>query len=85
MAVLMGSVPAGLTFQDLVGGPAPRTSDTPNRDQSDRAAPRDRLMRIRVPDGVVQDMPLPQHQEFSATYCFTHASRDGVEDISEAA
>ena len=85
MAVLMGSVPAGLTFQDLVGGPAPHASDTPNRDQSDRAAPRDRLMRIRVPDGVVQNMPLPQHQEFLATYRFSHAAGDMAEDFSKAA
>ncbi len=68
MAVLMGSVPAGLTFQDLIGGPAPRASSTPKRGQSDRAAPRDRLMRIRVPDGVAQETTLPRHQEFSATY-----------------
>ena len=81
MAVLMGSVPAGLTFQDLVGGSAPRASATPG----EKALPRDRLMRIRVPDGVAQDMTLPQHQEFSATYCFTHASREGAEDVSEAA
>ena len=85
MAVLMGSVPAGLTFQDLVGGSAPRASATPSRGQSDRAAPRDRLMRIRVPDGVVQDMTLPQHRGFSATYCFTHVSGDVTEDISKAA
>ena len=85
MAVLMGSVPAGLTFQDLVGGPAPRASDTPNRGQSDRAAPRDRLMRIRVPDGVVQDMTLPQHRGVLATYCFIHVSGDVAEDISKAA
>ncbi len=85
MAVLMGSVPAGLTFQDLVGGPAPRASDTPNRGQSDRAAPRDRLMRIRVPDGVVQDMTLLQHREFLATYRFCHAAGDMAEDVSEAA
>ncbi len=84
MAVLMGSVPAGLTFQDLVS-PAPRASDTPNRGQSDRARPRDRLMRLRVPDDVVQEMTVPQYQEFLVTYRFCHAAGDMAEDISEAA
>ena len=85
MAVLMGSVPAGLTFQDLVGGSAPCASATPNCGQSDRAAPRDRLMRIRVPNGVVQEMTLPQHQELLATYRFSHAAGDVAEGISKAA
>ena len=85
MAVLMGSVPAGLTFQGLVGEPATRASATPGRVQGDLASPRDRLMRIRVPDGVVQETTLPQHQEFLATYRLIHASGGGAEDISMAA
>jgi hypothetical protein len=85
MAVLMGSVPAGLTFQDLVGEPAPRVSATPECAHAASALSRDRLMRIGVPDSVVQETALPQHQEFLATYRFSHVSGDGAEDISKAA
>ncbi len=78
MAVLMGSVPPGLTFQDLVGGPAPRASAAPEHGRGRRPAPRDQLMRVHLPDGVVRKMTLTQCQEFLVRYRFTHGTGDNV-------
>ncbi len=74
MAVLMGSVPPGLTFQDLVGGRSPRASLTSEHGRRTRAASRDRLMRIHLPDGVVREMTLTQYREFLVSYRFTRGT-----------
>jgi hypothetical protein len=81
MAVLMGSVPLGLPFQDLVGGPMPRTS-APERTSGDTATSCDRLMRIHLPDGVAQELTLTRRSEFLCSYHFDHA-REGVEKKSD--
>ena len=81
MAVLMGSVPPGLTFQDLVGGPTPRASLTSEHGRGTRAASRDRLMRIHLPDGVVREMTLTQYREFLVSYRFTRGT--GSDAVAE--
>ena len=74
MAVLIGSAPLGLTFQDLVGGtgsarhanrsPPPR----PDSAAAQACPSRNRLMRIYLPEGVVRVMALTRHQEFLLSY-----------------
>ncbi len=64
MAALIGTVPPGLTFQDLVGVTTTRKvagSQLP-REQSPTA------MRIYLPDGVVRVMALTSRQEFLVSY-----------------
>ncbi len=74
MATLIGPVPPGLTFQDLVGGTGTRTPSSllplPEQDRAnpqDRPA-RDQLMRISLPEGVVRVMALTRHDEFLLSY-----------------
>ena len=83
MAVLMGSVPPGLTFQDLVGGPTPRASLTSEHGRGTRAASRDWLMRIHLPDGVVREMTPTQYREFLVSYRFTRGT--GSNAVARAA
>jgi hypothetical protein len=74
MATLIGPAPAGLTFQDLVGGTRAGTqaSLSPLPERNDATAPdgptRNRLMRISLPTGVVRVMALTRHQEFLLSY-----------------
>ena len=74
MATLIGPVPPGLTFQDLVGGTGTRTPSSllPPPEQNS-ATPqdhpaRDQLMRISLPEGVVWVMALTRHDEFLLSY-----------------
>jgi hypothetical protein len=78
MAVLMGSVPPGLTFQDLVGGPAPHASTTPEHSGSDSATQQDQLMRINLPNDVVRETTSTQYREFLVSYRFVQATGDAV-------
>jgi hypothetical protein len=75
MATLIGPVPTGLTFQDLVGSTraGKQVSLTPLSERSDAAThqdgpTRDQLMRIYLPEGVVRVMTLTKHQEFLLSY-----------------
>ncbi len=75
MATLIGPVPPGLTFQDLVGGTraGKQASLSPLSERSDAAThqdgpTRDQLMRIYLPEGVVRVMTLTKHQEFLLSY-----------------
>ena len=62
MATLIGTVPSGLTFQDLVGGTTAGTQEGPSplperNDAATQDGPtRNRLMRIYLPAGVVRTM-----------------------------
>ncbi len=78
MATLIGPVPPGLTFQDLVGGTGTRTPSSllpsPEQDSAtpqDRSA-RDQLMRISLPEGAVHVMTLTRHDEFLLSYSIQH-------------
>ena len=74
MAILIGTVPSGLTFQDLVGstraGKQASVSPLPERpDAATQDSPiRDQLMRIYLPAGAVRTMALTRHQEFLLSY-----------------
>ncbi len=74
MAVLIGSAPLGLTFQDLVGETRSarhaNRSPPPDRDSAAaQACPsRNRLMHVYLPEGVVRVMALTRHQEFLLSY-----------------
>ena len=89
MATLIGPVPPGLTFQDLVGGPATRTPSSllppPEQDSAtsqDRPA-RDQLMRISLPEGVVRVMALTRQDEFLLSYSIQ--DNTAVMDVQGAA
>ncbi len=81
MATLMGPVPPGLTFQDLVGGTTAGTQEGPSPlpERNDATAPdgptRNRLMRIYLPAGVVRVMALTRHQEFLFSYSIQDSGR----------
>ncbi len=64
MAALIGTVPPGLTFQDLVGVTTPRrvAGSQPPREQSSTT------MHIYLPNGVVRMMALRSRQEFLVSY-----------------
>ena len=64
MATLIGTVPPGLTFQDLVGDMTPRkvAASQPPREQSPTA------MRIYLPESMVRLMVLTRRQEFLVAY-----------------
>ncbi len=64
MATLIGTVPPGLTFQDLVGVTTPRkvVGSQPPREQSPTA------IRIYLPESIVRMMVLTRHQEFLVSY-----------------
>jgi hypothetical protein len=95
MAVLIGSVPSGFTFHDLVGGPM---INTPPRcpasgQQDDGSAPgqltRESRMRIYLPDGAVREMTLTEYQEFLVSYRISdlpqavEAAADRREDVEQ--
>ena len=74
MATLIGSVPPGFTFQDLVGSlmtdaslphsvPAKRTAHSTGRQLSG-----DSRMRIYLPDGAMREMTLTEYQDFLVSY-----------------
>ncbi len=86
VATLIGPVPPGLTFQDLVGGTGTRTPSSlfpPLKQDSatsqDRPA-RDQLMCICLPEGVVRVMALTRHDEFLLSYSI----QDNMPDKSSA-
>ena len=64
MATLIGTVPPGLTFQDLVGVTTTRKEvvSQPPREQSPTA------MRIYLPESMVRLMMLTSCQEFLVSY-----------------
>ena len=64
MATLIGTVPPGLTFQDLVGVTAARgvASSQPPREQGPIA------MRIYLPESMERLMVLTSRQEFLVSY-----------------
>jgi hypothetical protein len=82
MAVLIGSVPSGFTFRDLVGGPMintpPRHSASGKQDDGNTSGclTRESRMRIYLPDGAVREMTLTEYQEFLVSY--------RVSDLSQA-
>ena len=74
MATLIGSVPPGFTFQDLVGSlmtdaslphsaPAKRTVRSTGRQLTS-----DSRMRIYLPDGAMREMTLTEYQDFLVSY-----------------
>ncbi len=73
MATLIGPVPPGLTFQDLVGGTKAgrQVNSLPAREQdatTTQDPARDQLMRIYLPEGVVRVMALTRGNEFLLSY-----------------
>ncbi len=78
MATLIGPVPPGLTFQDLVGGPMTRTP--PSRSvpalQDRKSTPDqpacERRLRIYLPEGAVREMTLTESQGFLVSYRINH-------------
>ena len=75
MATLIGPVPPGLTFQDLVGGTraGKQASPSPLPERSDATTHQDgptrnQLMRIYLPAGVMRTMALTRHQELLLSY-----------------
>ena len=78
MAILIDSLPPGLTFQDLVGGsitdtplscctPAPQErNSTPDH----RAG--ERRLRIYLPEAAMREMTLTEYREFLVSYRITN-------------
>jgi hypothetical protein len=64
MATLIGTVPPGSTFQDLVGVTTPRrvAASQPPREQSLTA------IRIYLPESLVRLMVLTRREEFLVSY-----------------
>jgi hypothetical protein len=81
MAVLIGAVPPGFTFHDLVGGPMistpPRcsTSGEQGTDSTSGQLTRESRMRIYLPDGAVREMTLTEYQEFLVSYRISDLSQ----------
>ncbi len=81
MAVLIGPVPPGLTFEDLVGSTrtGEQASLSPLPERNDATAPDgptcNRLMRIYLPDGTVRQMTLTEYQKFLVSYPITPIGR----------
>ncbi len=87
MATLIGTVPPGLTFQDLVGGTGTRkpSSLLPPPDQ-DSATSQDRPTRnplIYLPAGVMRVMAPTRHDEFLLSYSIQ--DNTAVVDVQGAA
>lgn len=100
MAVLIGAVPPGFTFHDLVGGPMintpPRSSAFGEQGANSTSGQltRERRMRIYLPDGAMKEMTLTEYQEFLVSYHISDlsqavanasSSREGPEQTAEAA
>jgi hypothetical protein len=91
MGVLIGSVPSGFTFRDLVGSPMvntpPRHSASRKQDDGNTSGclTRESRMRIYLPDGAVREMTLTEYREFLVSYRMSdlHQVVDAAADCRE--